>query len=181
MIEKAPEATTTWSSEEEIKSDKLNFQWHVKVAAILITCAQSFSNKKHEVNCGRATVHVRPPVARAKRNSVSCAVTLEVFPMGKSLELGSLWVLIDHFHICDHHYSDKLRKEKLEPRFVGNTTVLLNGGTQFSVNYYFFSSSSQLTTNFGWLLTFTFLQRILFRHNPNFPSLSKSITFGGRP
>ena len=78
-------------------------------------------------------------------------------------------------------YSDKLRKEKLEPRFVGNTTVLLNGGTQFSVNYYFFLSNSQLTTNFGWLLIFTFLQRILFRHNPNFPSLSKSITFGGRP
>ena len=42
--------------------------------------------------------------------------------------------------------------------------------TQFSVNYYFFGES-----------TFTFLQRILFRHNPNFPSFSKSITFGGWP
>ena len=77
MIEKAREATTTWSSEEE-KSDKLNFQWHVKVAAILITCAQSFSNNKHEVNCGRATVHVRPPVARAKRNSVGILLNYQV-------------------------------------------------------------------------------------------------------
>ena len=64
-----------------------------------------------------------------------------------------------------------------------------NGGTQFSVNYYFsakyqlttiFLANSQLTTNFGQLLTFTLLQRILFRHNENFPSFSKSITFGGR-
>ena len=39
-----------------------------------------------------------------------------------------------------------------------------NGGTEFSVNYYFLANS-QLTTSFGWLLTFTFLQRILFRQN----------------
>ena len=38
-IEKPPEATTIRSNEEE-KSHKLNFQWHVKVAAILIACAQ---------------------------------------------------------------------------------------------------------------------------------------------
>ena len=44
-----------------------------------------------------------------------------------------------------------------------------------------FLANSQLTTNFGQLLTFTFLQRILFRHNPKFPSFSKSITFGGMP
>ena len=44
-----------------------------------------------------------------------------------------------------------------------------------------FLANSQLTTNFGQLLTFTYLQRILCRHNPNFPSFSKSITFGGRP
>ena len=44
-----------------------------------------------------------------------------------------------------------------------------------------FLANAQLTTNFGQLLTFNFLQRILFRHNPNFPSLSKSITFGGGP
>ena len=66
-----------------------------------------------------------------------------------------------------------------------------NGGTQFSVNYYFsakyqlttvtiFLANSQLTTNFGQLLTFTLLQRILFRYNENFPSFSKSITFAGR-
>ena len=30
-----------------------------------------------------------------------------------------------------------------------------------------FWANSQLTTNFGWLLTFTFLQRILFRYNQN--------------
>ena len=120
MIEKPPEATTTRSSEEE-KSDKLNFQWHVKVAAILITCAQSFSNNKHEVNCGRATVHGRPPVARAKQNSVSGAVTLEVFPMGKSLELGSLWVLIDHFHICGHIAINYARKN------LNSITVCTNG------------------------------------------------------
>ena len=44
-----------------------------------------------------------------------------------------------------------------------------------------FLANSQLTTNFGYLLNFTFLQRILFRHNPNFPSFSKSVTFGRRP
>ena len=31
-----------------------------------------------------------------------------------------------------------------------------------------FLANSQLTTNFGYLSTFTFLQPILFRHNPNF-------------
>ena len=54
--------------------------------------------------------------------------------MGKSLESGSLWVLITFLFAV----INKLRKEKLEPRFVGNKTVLLNWGTQFSVNYYFF-------------------------------------------
>ena len=59
-----------------------------------------------------------------------------------------------------------------------------NGGTQFSVNCYFSGqisvnytivlANSQLTTNFGLLITFTFMQRILFRHNPNFSSLLKS-------
>ena len=44
-----------------------------------------------------------------------------------------------------------------------------------------FLPNSQLTTKFGLLLTFTFLQRILFRHNPNFLYFSTSITFGGRP
>ena len=37
--------------------------------------------------------------------------------------------------------------------------------------------NSQLTTNFGKLLTFTFLQRILFRHNLIFPPFNKSISF----
>ena len=56
--------------------------------------------------------------------------------------------------------------------------------TIFSAKYQLttiFFAKSQLTTNFGWLLTFTFLQRILFRHNPNFPSVSKSITLGVGP
>ena len=44
-----------------------------------------------------------------------------------------------------------------------------------------FLANSQLATNFGQLLTFTFLQRILSLQNPKFPSFSKSITFGGRP
>ena len=44
-----------------------------------------------------------------------------------------------------------------------------------------FLAEYQLTNILGQLLTYTSLQRILFRHNPNFPSLSKSITFGGRP
>ena len=39
--------------------------------------------------------------------------------------------------------------------------------------------NSRLTTNFAQL--FSFLQRILFHHNPDFSSFSKSITFGGRP
>ena len=50
--------------------------------------------------------------------------------------------------------------------------------TIFSAKYQLntiFLANSQLTINFG----FTFLQRILIRHNPNFPSFSKSITFGG--
>ena len=56
--------------------------------------------------------------------------------------------------------------------------------TIFSAKYQLttiFSANSQLTTNLRQLLTFTFPQRILFRHNPNFPSFSKCITFGGRP
>ena len=44
-----------------------------------------------------------------------------------------------------------------------------------------FLANSQLTTNFGYLSTFTFLQPILFRHNPNFLYFSTSINFGGRP
>ena len=65
-----------------------------------------------------------------------------------------------------------------------------NGGTQLSVNSNFsakyqlttiFLANSQLTTNFGQLLTFTFLQQILFCHNPNFLYFSTSITFSGRP
>ena len=44
-----------------------------------------------------------------------------------------------------------------------------------------FLTNSQLTTNFGYLSTFTFLQRILFRHNPNFLYFCTSINFGGRP
>ena len=50
--------------------------------------------------------------------------------------------------------------------------------TIFSAKYQLttiFLANSQLTINFG----FTFLQRILIGHNPNFPSFSKSITFGG--
>ena len=44
--------------------------------------------------------------------------------MGKSLELGSLWVLIT-FIFAVIIYSDKLPKgkKKLEPRFVGNMVV----------------------------------------------------------
>ena len=41
--------------------------------------------------------------------------------------------------------------------------------------------TSQLTPNFGYLLTFTFLQQILLCHNPNFLYFSTSITFGRRP
>ena len=44
-----------------------------------------------------------------------------------------------------------------------------------------FSAKYQLTANFGWPLTFTFLQRILFRHNPSFLYFSSSITFVGGP
>ena len=44
-----------------------------------------------------------------------------------------------------------------------------------------FSDKYQLTTNFGELLSFTFLQQILFCHNPNFLYFSTSITSGGRP
>ena len=43
-----------------------------------------------------------------------------------------------------------------------------------------FLAKSQLTNNFGYLSAFTFLQRILFRHRPNFLYFSKSINFGGR-
>ena len=42
--------------------------------------------------------------------NLSGAVTLEVFPIGKSLEFGSLWVLIDHFHICGHIAINYARK-----------------------------------------------------------------------
>ena len=58
--------------------------------------------------------------------------------MGKSLELGSLWVLIDHFHICGHIAINYARKNLNPGLWEKVTTVLLNGGTQFSVNYYFF-------------------------------------------
>ena len=51
------------------------------------------------------------------------------------------------------------------------TTIL---SAKYQLNTIFLANS-QLTINFG----FTFLQRILIRHNPNFPSFSKSITFGG--
>ena len=44
-----------------------------------------------------------------------------------------------------------------------------------------FLANCQLTTNVGYLSTFTFLQRILFRHNPNFLYFSTSINFGGKP
>ena len=44
-----------------------------------------------------------------------------------------------------------------------------------------FLANSQLTTNSSYLSTFTFLQRVLFRHNPNFLYFSTSINFGGRP
>ena len=44
-----------------------------------------------------------------------------------------------------------------------------------------FLANSQLTTKLGKLLTFTFLQRLLFRHNPNFLCFSTSITSGGKP
>ena len=100
----------------------------VTVAAILITCAQSFSDNKHEVNCGRA-IRARAASSctcetKRRRHSfkLSGGVTLEVFPMGKSLELGSLWVTFIFAVII---YSDKLPKgkKKLEPRFVGNMVV----------------------------------------------------------
>ena len=41
--------------------------------------------------------------------------------------------------------------------------------TNFSAKYELttiLGANSQLTTKRGWLLAFTFLQRILFRHNP---------------
>ena len=44
------------------------------LVAILITCAQSFSNENHEVNCGRA-IRARP-AARAKRNGRNAVVIL---------------------------------------------------------------------------------------------------------
>ena len=46
-----------------------------------------------------------------------------------------------------------------------------------------FSAKYQLTTIFfgQLIINFHFPQRILFCHNPNFSSFSKSITFGGRP
>jgi len=44
-----------------------------------------------------------------------------------------------------------------------------------------FLAYSLLTTNLCYLSTFTFLQRILFRHNPNFLYFSTSINFGVGP
>ena len=44
-----------------------------------------------------------------------------------------------------------------------------------------FLANSQLPNNFGYLSTFTFLQRILLRHRPNFLYFCKSINFGDRP
>ena len=41
--------------------------------------------------------------------------------------------------------------------------------------------NSQLTTNFVQLFTFTSLQRILFRHNPNFPSSANQSFLGVGP
>ena len=56
--------------------------------------------------------------------------------------------------------------------------------TNFSAKYQLttiFLANSQLSTKLGKLLTFTFLQRLLFRHNPNFLCFSTSVIFGGRP
>ena len=57
--------------------------------------------------------------------------------------------------------------------------------TNFSAKYHLtticLANSQQLTTNFGYLLTFTFLQRILVCHSLNFLYFSTTITFwGGR-
>ena len=102
------------------------------LVAILITCAQSFSNENHEVNCGRA-IRARAASSctyqtkRSKRSShsfkLSGAVILEVFPMGKSLGLGwSLSYL--RSYSCDKFPKGK---KKLEPRFVGNIVVDIEG------------------------------------------------------
>ena len=102
------------------------------LAAILITCAQSFSNEKHEVNCGRAIrAHAASSCTcqtkRWKRSShsfkLSGAVILEVFPMGNSLGLG--WSL----SYLRSYSCNKLPKgkKKLEPRLVGNIVVDIEG------------------------------------------------------
>ena len=132
MIDKCPEAATSRSSEEKKSHKKINFQWHLMLVAILITCAQSFSNENHEVNCGRA-IRARAASSctcqtkRSKRSShsfkLSGAVILEVFPMGKSLGLGwSLSYL--RSYSCDKFPKGK---KKLEPRFVGNIVVDIEG------------------------------------------------------
>ena len=102
------------------------------LAAILITCAQSFSNEKHEVNCGRAIrAHAASSCTcqtkRWKRSShsfkLSGAVILEVFPMGNSLGLG--WSLS---YLRSYSCNKLLKgKKKLEPRLVGNIVVDIEG------------------------------------------------------
>ena len=108
-----------------------------------------------------------------------------------------IWIYDDVTHICKMAPTPRntrrsppgslLRLEVLFPHTTLRVLMRVPNSqltTIFSVKYRLtaiFLANSQLTTYFRLLLTFTFLQRILFRHNPKFPSFSKSITFWGRP
>ena len=77
-----------------------------------------------------------------------------------------IWIYDDVTHICKMHGAHAEKHQKVTSRlFAAPRSVFLpyyfegaNGGTQFSVNYYFFGqisvnyyflANSQLTTNFG--------------------------------
>ena len=107
------------------------------VAAILITCTQSSSNKKHEVNCGRA-IRARAAssyTCKTKRSrhsfqKLSGAVTLEVFPKASYGEIAWAGFALgfDHFDICGHIAINYRRGRKnLNPGFEGNIVVNIEG------------------------------------------------------
>ena len=110
------------------------------VSAILIACAQSFSNKKRELNCGRAIranpCTCGPPTARAKQNAagillkLSRAVTLEVFPKASYGEIAWVGLALgfDHFHIYGHiAINYRKRRKNLSPGFEGHIVVNIEG------------------------------------------------------
>ena len=106
------------------------------VAAILITCAQSFS-KKHEVNCGRAMrAHAASRCTCETKRSrhsfqkLSGSVSLEVFPKASYGEIAWVGFALgfDHFDICGHIPINYRRGRKnLNPGFEGNIVVNIEG------------------------------------------------------